>query len=131
MAIKLLVGGPLAHAPWRMHYKFVPKPPIMLLSLPSTTCFSNNENNIHINNIWICLILWLTLQFKCTVLCIIGKEMYTEWQSSFYQGIQATSFPPSSKAKEDDGKVAAVDDEGGQRPFSDIDPNPVHICDNV
>ena len=65
------------------------------------------------------------------MLCIIGKEIYTEWQSSVYQGIQATSFPPNYKAKEDDGKVAAVDDEGGQGPFSDIDPNPVHICDNV
>ena len=42
-----------------------------------------------------------------------------------------TSVLPNSKAKEDDGKVAAVDDEGGQGPFSDIDPNPEHICDNV
>ena len=42
-----------------------------------------------------------------------------------------TSVLPNSKAKEDDGKVAAFDDEGGQGPFSDIDPNPEHICDNV
>ena len=39
--------------------------------------------------------------------------------------------------EEDDGKVAAVDDEGGQigREGGDsrtrIDPNPAHICDNV
>ena len=96
--------------------------------------------NIHNNNIWIYLVSWLTLQFKPNVLNIgafLGRKCTLSKNQVFGQGIHPTSVQPNKCSSqlqskcEDDGKVAAFDDEGGQRPFSDIDPNPEHICDNV